>query len=133
VGSRAESEYAPVPALRGHRVISLEEEQRKVCATYASEYVPSAPDSVCGVSKTFDPLSGPIHGLRHPVGEDTSGWYIWTGEYSADDDFFIPLHVWHLADMCPAVPRYLGLAPGWRFLVAPDHLDIWYDEILLAV
>ena len=28
---------------------------------------------------------------------------------------------------------YLGLAPGWRFLIAPGYEDVWYDEKLLLV
>jgi hypothetical protein len=27
--------------------------------------------------------------------------------------------------------KYLGLAPGWRFLIAPGYEDVWFDEILL--
>ncbi len=30
----------------------------------------------------------PIHGLRHFPTKDTSGWYIWAGDYSDDPDFF---------------------------------------------
>jgi hypothetical protein len=50
---------------------------------------------------------------------DTSGWYIWAGEGgpSDDPDFFVPLHVEHLAEWCPHITKYLGLPPGWRFLV----------------
>lgn len=25
----------------------------------------------------------------------------------------------------------LGLAEGWRFLIAPGHEDVWYDASLL--
>jgi hypothetical protein len=63
---------------------------------------------------------------------DTNGWYIWAGEeLRRDPDFFEPLHVSHLAEWCPAVTRFLALAPGWRFLIAPDHEDIWFDASLL--
>jgi hypothetical protein len=60
----------------------------------------------------------PVNGLRHPPQADTVGWYIWAGELSSYPDFFKPLHVEHLPDWCPAVLRYLGLPPGWRFLIA---------------
>jgi hypothetical protein len=33
----------------------------------------------------------------------------------------------------PALVPYLGLAPGWRVLLAPSHIDVWYDPMLLAV
>jgi hypothetical protein len=32
----------------------------------------------------------PVHGLRHPPAGGTSGWYVWTGELLADDDFSSP-------------------------------------------
>ena len=63
---------------------------------------------------------------------DMTGWYIWSGEYvSADLDFFDPLHVFHLNDLCPEIVKYLALAPGWRFLFSPMQEDVWFDEKLL--
>jgi hypothetical protein len=74
----------------------------------------------------------PINGLRHPREDGTSGWFIWCGEeFSTDDHFFDPLHAAHLQEYCPAVIELLGLPPGFRFLKAGDHLDIWFDESLL--
>ena len=35
------------------------------------------------------------------------------------------LHAVHLADHCPSVLPYLGLPPGWRFLIAPGYEDVW--------
>jgi hypothetical protein len=29
--------------------------------------------------------------------------------------------------------KYLGLAPGWRFLVAPGYKDVWFDAKLLNI
>ena len=31
---------------------------------------------------------GPIHGLRHAPNAEQSGWYIWGGEYSEENNFF---------------------------------------------
>lgn len=75
----------------------------------------------------------PIHGLRHlPVG-DTSGWYLWAGEaMESDPEFFSPLHISHLLDRLPEVLPYLSLPPGYRFLIAPDYEDVWYDASLLV-
>ncbi len=76
----------------------------------------------------------PLNGLRHPVEADSSGWYIWCGdELSSDSDFFSPLHAKHLNDRCPEIVKCLGLPPGYRFLVAGDYIDIWFDESLLKV
>jgi hypothetical protein len=36
-------------------------------------------------------------------------------------------------ESCPEIVKYFGLGPGWRFLVAPGHEDVWFDPILLEV
>jgi len=75
----------------------------------------------------------PMNGFRYPAAGDTSGWFLWAGRaLSGDPGFFVPLDAEHLADWCPIVLPYLGLPPGWRFLLAPGHEDVWYDENLLA-
>jgi hypothetical protein len=53
--------------------------------------------------------------------------------YSTADDFFEPLHVSNLAARLPEVVPYLALPPGWRFLLAPGHEEVWYDGSLLKV
>ena len=74
----------------------------------------------------------PLNGLRHLPEVGTTGWFIWAGEsLSSDPEFFQPLHVQHLLDWCPDVIPYLGLPPGWRFLIAPGHEDVWFDQTLL--
>ena len=60
------------------------------------------------------------------------GWYLWAGEeLSQADDFFQSVHVLHLVNTNSEVMRFLGLAPGWRFLLAGDYEDVWFDETLL--
>jgi hypothetical protein len=39
----------------------------------------------------------------------------------------------HLLDRSPDILKLLGLPPGYRFLMADDYLNIWYDESLLDV
>ena len=74
----------------------------------------------------------PINGLRHPIEGETTGWYIWAGEeYSEGPDFFVPLHVEHLAEWTPLVLKYLGLPTGSRFLITADYEDVWEDKSLL--
>lgn len=75
----------------------------------------------------------PLNGLRHPPEAGTCGWYIWGGEEPSDaPEFFQPLHVEHLAARCPAALPYLGLPPGYRFLLAPGREDVWFDGSLLS-
>lgn len=109
------------------------EQQKSFCHERGYDCMPAELDTKLGVAiETLDLL--PINGLRHPPEGDTNGWYIWGGEkLSSDPDFFSPLHAKHLMDRSPAILKFLGLPPGYRFLLADNHLDIWYDESLLKV
>ena len=107
--------------------------QEEVCRRFGAPFAAVAPDEKVGISANVSSSSWPVHGLRHPAQGDTSGWYIWAGEFKGESSFFQPLHARHLVERCPEVLKYLGLAPGWRFLIAPDHENVWYDESLLKV
>lgn len=106
--------------------------QKKVCLRQGSPFVACLDHVKIGVAENA--LEGilPLNGLRHPPTDTTCGWYIWGGvEFSGADDFFKPLHVHHLPDLMPGVIKYLGLAPGWRFLVHGEYEDLWFDTSLL--
>lgn len=76
----------------------------------------------------------PINGLRHPPQGDTAGWYIWAGEeLHKEPDFFKPLHIFHINEWCPQIQKYLALAPGWRFLVANNYEDVWFDPTICDI
>ncbi len=51
---------------------------------------------------------------------------------SEDPNFFEPIHLSHLIDGRYHWLKFLGLAPGWRFLWTPDCEDVWFDPKLLA-
>ncbi len=105
------------------------QDQRRVCKKYKSPYLEVLSNLKVGISKETMDGRRPVHGLRHlPVG-DTSGWYIWSGEkLDNSEDFFLPLHIKHLEEICPLVLPYLGLAPGFRFILNDDYEDVWFDE-----
>jgi len=106
--------------------------QKALCKQYGKDFVPCPPDSKIGLAiQTLGKT--PINGLRHPPVGSTNGWYIWAGEYSSDKDFFEPLHTSHLTQRLPQAVGFLGLPPGSRFLLAGDHIDVWFDESLLNV
>lgn len=110
----------------------IENLQKKICEKYGVDYFPAPPDMKIGIALNVREGLMPINGLRHPPKGDTTGWYIWAGEELPDDpDFFKPLHVSHLENWCPVVLKFLGLPPGWRFLVAGEYEDVWYDDSLL--
>lgn len=106
--------------------------QKLICAKYNADYLEARSDFKVGISENVKKNLLPINGLRiYPEG-DTTGWYIWAGEeFSEDPNFFIPLHVEHIEDWVPNIRKYLGLAPGWRFLITGDYEDVWYDPNIL--
>lgn len=107
-------------------------EQMALCRKYGAEFLASPDELKAGVARAVRDHVFPINGLRHPPEGDTTGWYIWAGEHlSGAKDFFQPLHVKHLEEWCPQVIRYLGLSPGWRFQIAGNHEDVWFDPSLL--
>ena len=86
-----------------------------------------------GVSRDLKDGGWPLNGLRHPPEAGTNGWYLWAGEELSDDaDFFVPLHVEHVGDWRAEVVNYLALPPGWRFLIAPGHEEVWFDTDLVG-
>ena len=107
--------------------------QEEICVKYNAEFTLIDANLKVGVSKGALARELPINGLRHAIEGDTSGWYIWSGEEPSDDpEFFLPVHIFHLQGILPDVIKYLGLPPGWRFLIAPpDYEDVWQDTSLL--
>jgi hypothetical protein len=112
--------------------MTIEDEQRRVCFRIGAIFVPASSGKKLGIALNVRDGLTPLNGLRHVPEGDTTGWYIWAGdELATHPDFFRPLHVAHLDEWCPGIIKYLGLPPGWRFLVAPDHEDVWFDKDLL--
>ncbi|SHN07844.1 hypothetical protein [Chitinophaga sp. CF418] len=81
--------------------------QKAICEYYGVSYFASPFDKLIGVAiETFkDNSLMPINGLRHPIESDQSAnWYIWAGEeFSEAVDFFKPIHISHLLELCPLV------------------------------
>jgi hypothetical protein len=104
--------------------------QRSFCRDKGLACVIAPPDSILGYAVATEGCS-PVHGLRLQATIDNNGWYLWYGEYSTSESFFSPVHVKHLFPNHALVIQLLGLPPGYRFLMAENHLDIWYDPSLL--
>ena len=114
--------------------MTISAEQLKICEKYGVNPFHTPPHLKAGVAANVVSDEIPVNGLRHPPEGDTSGWYLWAGEeLSSDVDFFQPIHIEHLIEMRPEVVKYLALPPGWRFLIAGDYGDVWYDKSLLNV
>ncbi len=113
--------------------MDLIKEQRLICSRFGAQFQESPDYLKIGASSNIGDHIYPINGLRHRAQGDTTGWYIWAGEYSTAPDFFEPIHIEHLKQLCPQVMKYLGLAAGWRFLVAPGYEDVWQDTTILHI
>jgi hypothetical protein len=111
-------------------------EQEEICRRFGVVPLIVRQSDIVGVARNLREEIWPINGLRHPpqAQGDTSGWYLWAGEELSDSpDFFVPLHMSHLAEWNSLVIPYLALPPGWRFKIAPGHEDVWRDTALLEV
>ena len=110
-------------------------DQLAICERFHVTPEAPSPGSRVGAARNVrDSAEWPLNGLRHPPERGTNGWYLWRGEVlSQAEDFFQSLHTDHLEDWSPDVLPYLALPPGWRFLLAPGHEDVWYDASLMAV
>lgn len=107
-------------------------QQEQLCNRLGVAHVPTDPYQIIGMAA--DTALIPTHGLRHPVGQHTAGWYIWSGEYSPAEDFFKPTHAYHLLTSKPELIKYLGLPAGYRFLIDDQgYEDVWFDSLLLDV
>jgi hypothetical protein len=112
---------------------AAKQQQEAYCASKGTDCAPTSAQTKSGFALTTKGAV-PINGLRHPPQGDTSGWYIWCGkEFSTAPDFFAPLHTEHIYEDYPQIVKFLGLPPGYRFLVAGDYEDVWYDPSLLNV
>ena len=111
----------------------MDEAQQIVCKRYGADFMPPEDSYKIGISESALRGEVPLHGLRHPPESGTTGWFIWSGDLLDDEGFFMPLHLYHLAEDCPAALPFLALPPGWRFLVAPGHEDVWWDSSLLDI
>jgi hypothetical protein len=114
--------------------VSVSHEQADICKRFGVEPCAAPENLKVGIARNVRAGELPINGSRCAPEGDTTGWYIWAGgEMSEDPDFFQPLHVSHLGQWCPSILPYLALPPGWRFQIAPDHEDVWFDEELLSL
>lgn len=113
-------------------MLNIELLQQQLCKKFGAPFEPCSSGSKLGISQNVREGVQPVNGLRHPATGDTCGWYIWAGDQLSEaDDFFVPLHLVHLQEWCPQVQKFLALPAGWRFLIADNYEDVWFDPNLL--
>lgn len=102
--------------------------QLAICERYGVAPVGVDPEQRVGVALNLRSGLVPINGVRHLPEHGTCGWYLWAGEeLSEAPDFFVPICLKHLPDWALAAMPYLLLPPQWRFLLADDYVDVWFD------
>lgn len=111
---------------------SVEKLQREFCEKHRSEHCGVSGESMLGFAKSTIGKF-PVNGMRHPLSDGFSGWYLWCGEFSDAADFFVPLHARHVYEDYPEIFAMLGLSPGHRFLVDGEYTNVWFDPSLLKV
>jgi hypothetical protein len=126
-----------VDELSEHNIWNVHiDKQKDVCERFGSNWTPINNKFILGASENL--TADPIHGLRHPYDRETTkgttGWFIWTGDYSEADDFFKPMCAEHLLQIRPQIIKYLGLDIGFRFIADNSgYEDVWHDETLKQV
>ena len=106
------------------------EKQKEICEKYNSEWKPINGKSKIAISDNLNLEK--LNGLRHKTEKGKICWYIWSGEYSENDDFFKPICAEHLLKRNPKIIKYLGLDDGFRFLITESgYEDVWFDKKLL--
>jgi hypothetical protein len=114
--------------------MTIQEEQRALCIRLGAKFAPASASSTLGISLNVRTDLLPLNGLRHPPANGSNGWFIWAGDVlEPREDFFVPLHLQHVGDWRREALKFLALPPGWRFLVADAHEDVWFDATLLEV
>ena len=110
-------------------------DQHDICEKIDAEWVLSDLELKIGIADNVLTELIPINGLRHSAENGTTGWYIWSGEnFSESADFFKPYCIKHLTELTPEIIKYLGLPPGFRFLIDNRGFeDIWEDKSLLDI
>ena len=106
------------------------EKQKAICEKYKSKWKPISRNLKIGISENLNLEK--LNGLRLKTEKGKICWYVWSGEYSEDENFFKPICAEHFLQRKPKIIQYLGLDDGFRFLITENgYEDIWYDKNLL--
>lgn len=108
----------------GREIVEL---QKNICRKYASDF--STPDPNLKIGIALETIGNqPTRGVRRQPSDGTAGWFIYCGEYSAEPDFYKPVHVAHVSEIIPQVLPYLALSPGFNFIIDNEgYEDVWHE------
>ena len=105
--------------------VRYRKEQQCICDKVASEFDPIRPDKLIVISDGV--YEGDVvEGVRYPVTEAMSGWWISTDRYNGDIKSLKTVHAYHVTGKRPDLTQFLALTVGHRFRSQP--LDVWFDD-----
>ncbi len=114
---------------------AIEAEQQLICHKYGASYQEVNWNLMVAVADNLSNTSiQPINGLRHLQEGNTNGWYLWRGDDFpvGQADYFKPVCVIHLLDLCPQIVKYLALPAGSRIQTDDfGYEDVWEDSSLI--
>jgi hypothetical protein len=106
------------------------EKQKEICEKYKSKWKPISKNLKIGISENLNLEI--IYGLRHKTEDGKACWFIHSGEYTGEENFYKPICAEHLLQRKPKLIDYLGLDEGFRFIIdEKGHEDVWFDENLI--
>lgn len=105
------------------------EKQKEICTKYNSTWNPI--DKHLLLRASVDLTLEPLNGMRYEHDNGTTGWFIWSGEFSEAADFFEPISAEQVLQIRPQMIPYFGLDVGFRFLIDNENYEkVWFDETL---
>lgn len=135
--------------------MNRQDQQKRLCEEYRAEYLPTPDESLVVVDRRLLEPQGAsggflrrrflgmpqmMRGMRHPPdttddGQLVSGWWIWFGDKRPRgfEKHYKTVHAAHLPQSLGTVVEFLGLAPGWSFMINEVSRDVWWDDSLLDV
>src|SRR3989344_3562444 len=122
--------YTPTLIWPDKKIAKQVGSQQEICKKYNTDFMPPDSEDIIGMSDNTNGRNMPINGMRHHAKDDSSGWYVYSGnEQSRADDFFKPHHIKHIYGRCPQIIKYLALPPGYRFQIDDKgYKHVWFDK-----
>jgi hypothetical protein len=111
--------------LGGSLALSYWRDQNQVCSQHRAAFLPPRADKLTAVSSGV--LEGlPLEGVRYPMGEHMSGWFLLTDKWDKNVASLTNHHTFHVTAARPDLARFLALPTGFRFDLRSSR--VWFDE-----
>ncbi len=106
----------------------IQQTQQECCEHYSSNYTPTELEQLVVISDGIYEGAVPVEGVRYPSPSHMTGWWLTTDNYNGDVDTLQSVHFRHIVEKRPELAIYMGLKPGYRFLLGGKDEHVWFDE-----